>query len=133
MRKVTCHDCGKRYNYDVDDFCPKCGAFTQPPRGFRVDASGTVVAVETAPISAFARAELKEENTERKNTPLSKGKKAVTNVGARPMAVTPPLPKHAPVKPTGNLQAAQVKQILKAIVIGVVVMEVLVGFMMRLI
>ena len=32
MRKVRCHDCGKTYDFDVDDFCPKCGAFTQPKR-----------------------------------------------------------------------------------------------------
>ena len=31
MRKVTCADCGKHYDYDVDDFCPKCGSFNQPP------------------------------------------------------------------------------------------------------
>ena len=26
MRNVRCHDCGKRYNFDKDDFCPRCGA-----------------------------------------------------------------------------------------------------------
>lgn len=31
MRKVTCADCGKHYDYDVDDFCPKCGSFNPPP------------------------------------------------------------------------------------------------------
>ena len=33
MRKVTCQDCGKHYDYDVDDFCPKCGSFNPPPDG----------------------------------------------------------------------------------------------------
>ena len=27
MRMVHCEDCGKRYDYDVDGFCPRCGAF----------------------------------------------------------------------------------------------------------
>ena len=30
MRMVHCEDCGKRYDYDVDGFCPRCGAFNQP-------------------------------------------------------------------------------------------------------
>ena len=25
MRKVTCYECGKHYNYDDDGFCPRCG------------------------------------------------------------------------------------------------------------
>ena len=24
MRMVHCEDCGKRYDYDVDGFCPRC-------------------------------------------------------------------------------------------------------------
>lgn len=30
MRRVTCKDCHKQYDYDKDDFCPKCGSFTHP-------------------------------------------------------------------------------------------------------
>lgn len=33
MRKVTCADCGKRYDYDTDGFCPRCGSFNPPPDG----------------------------------------------------------------------------------------------------
>ena len=25
MRTVTCYECGKKYNYDEDGFCPRCG------------------------------------------------------------------------------------------------------------
>lgn len=39
MRSITCSSCGKRYDYDVDEFCPKCGSYnpiggrkTQPAR-----------------------------------------------------------------------------------------------------
>lgn len=30
MRTIRCKDCGKRYDYDKDDFCPKCGAYNPP-------------------------------------------------------------------------------------------------------
>ena len=44
MRMVRCEDCGKRYDYDVDGFCPRCGAFNQP---VRVRSGGTAAAAET--------------------------------------------------------------------------------------
>ena len=31
MRNIRCADCGKKYDYDVDDFCPRCGSFNPPP------------------------------------------------------------------------------------------------------
>lgn len=31
MRRVQCTNCGQRYDYDRDDFCPKCGAYNPPP------------------------------------------------------------------------------------------------------
>lgn len=30
MRRIRCKDCGKSYDYDKDDFCPKCGAYNPP-------------------------------------------------------------------------------------------------------
>lgn len=38
MRSVTCSSCGKRYDYDVEEFCPKCGSYT-PPGDRRVRTS----------------------------------------------------------------------------------------------
>ena len=32
MRNVCCYECGKKYDYDEDGFCPHCGAFNQPSR-----------------------------------------------------------------------------------------------------
>ena len=46
MRKVRCYECGKTYDYDTDDFCPKCGAFNQPPKSTTIDANGAVIRVE---------------------------------------------------------------------------------------
>ncbi len=31
MPCIICRDCGRRYDYDKDDFCPKCGSFNPPP------------------------------------------------------------------------------------------------------
>ena len=31
MRKVTCASCGRPYDYDSVDFCPKCGSYNPPP------------------------------------------------------------------------------------------------------
>lgn len=77
MRNVRCHECGKRYNYDVDDFCPRCGAFTQPVRTSRIGVDGTVVRVdginEQNHKNSFVHAELHGENRKRRGTHLEAG------------------------------------------------------------
>jgi len=30
MRKVKCYQCGRSYDFDQDDFCPRCGSFNAP-------------------------------------------------------------------------------------------------------
>ena len=56
MRKVRCYECGKTYDYDTDDFCPKCGAFNQPPKSTTIDANGAVIRVDgNASAWAFPR------------------------------------------------------------------------------
>ena len=54
MRKIRCYECGRRYDFDVDDFCPKCGAFNQPGKSVRIGADGAVVSMRRimpAPLS----------------------------------------------------------------------------------
>lgn len=46
MRQIICHECGKRYRFEEDDFCPRCGAFTPPAKEWDVDAKGNVVRVD---------------------------------------------------------------------------------------
>ena len=79
MRRVRCYDCGKRYDFDLDDFCPRCGAFNPPDRTSRIDADGSVVRLdglnEINHRQSFVHAELHEENKERKASGLSKGVK----------------------------------------------------------
>jgi len=76
VRRVVCHECGKRYDYNVDDFCPKCGAYTQPVRNTRIDASGAVVRIdgvdETYHKESFLHEELHAENRKRKGTALER-------------------------------------------------------------
>lgn len=46
MRQIVCEDCGKRYDFEKDDFCPKCGAFNQPVKTWGTDAQGNVIRVD---------------------------------------------------------------------------------------
>ena len=72
MRQVQCYDCGKRYNYDIDDFCPRCGAFTQPARASRIAADGSVVwndgINERGHHKSFVHKEYHQENRKRSKT-----------------------------------------------------------------
>lgn len=77
MRKVQCCECGKRYDFDVDDFCPKCGAFNQPGKQIGIGADGTVVRTdglnEKNHAGSFVHREFHAENRVRKAVGLSKG------------------------------------------------------------
>lgn len=81
MRRVRCHECGKSYDFDVDDFCPGCGAFTQPKKSSVIDASGAVIRVdginERGHQASFVHEEFHEENRERRRMGLSKGVRRV--------------------------------------------------------
>ena len=74
MRIVKCYECGKRYNYDEDGFCPKCGGFNQPKALSRIGADGSVVWVDGINRrnheGSFVHQELHEENRERRGSPL---------------------------------------------------------------
>ena len=88
MRKVKCYECGRQYDFDTDDFCPRCGAFNQPQRSSRIGADGSVVWAdgmnESYHRNSFVHAELHEENRERRGTPLAKGVRRIARGGTRP-------------------------------------------------
>ena len=77
MRRVQCHECGRRYNYDEDGFCPNCGAFNQPPRTSRIGADGSVIWAdglnEQNHTGSFVHRELHAEDQERRRIGLEKG------------------------------------------------------------
>ncbi len=56
MKRIICASCGKRYDYDQDETCPKCGAYTQPewrPQSTKASTAGARPAqVPPAPSTA---------------------------------------------------------------------------------
>ena len=42
MATIRCRSCGRIYDYNKQDMCPKCGAYNRPPRREWVDAGGDV-------------------------------------------------------------------------------------------
>ena len=76
MQKVRCYECGRQYDYDEDGFCPRCGAFNQPPRETLVSADGTVVRAdglnERNHTDSFVHRELHAEKRQRRSTGLDK-------------------------------------------------------------
>ena len=76
MRKVQCGECGRRYDFDIDDFCPKCGAFNQPAQSWRIDRNGSVVRVdginEENHRGSFVHRELHAEDRERRRVGLER-------------------------------------------------------------
>lgn len=67
MRKVQCEECGKRYDFDVDDFCPRCGAFNQPGRVSRLRVDGID---ESNHSGSFVHRELHREDRARRRKGL---------------------------------------------------------------
>lgn len=125
MRGVRCHECGKRYDFDVDDFCPRCGAFTKPRQLSQVAMDGSVVRVEGINErnhkNSFVHMEWHDENRERRGTPLQKKPKQH--------------PKSRRVMPQGQSSAARKKsqtsptplQIIRWIVFAIIGLNLLSG------
>ena len=89
MRRVRCGECGKRYDFDVDDFCPRCGAFNSPPRSTCIGADGSVIRLdglnEENHRNSFVHTELHEENRKRQASGLSKGVRRAERTSATPV------------------------------------------------
>ena len=77
MRMVVCGECKKRYDFDRDDFCPRCGAFNPPEKQWTVDNFGNVVRVdginERNHSGSFVHAEVHREKAIRKIKGLDRG------------------------------------------------------------
>ena len=102
MRRVKCEDCGRVYDFDTDDFCPRCGAFTFP-KGDRIGTDSSVVRVEEIHESnrkdSFLHAEYFVEKRRRKAAGLDRGADrsrdsqwAPAPGGAKTAKVSDPLP-----------------------------------------
>lgn len=42
MPIIRCKTCGRTYSYEKQGMCPKCGAYSRPPRRERVDPDGSI-------------------------------------------------------------------------------------------
>ena len=47
MRMVVCEDCKKRYDYEQNNFCPRCGAFHSPGKRQAADNCGKVTRLDS--------------------------------------------------------------------------------------
>jgi len=88
MRTVRCYECGKRYDYDEDGFCPDCGSFNLPKKSAEVGADGGVLRREGINErnhkGSFLHAEIHEENRERMGTPLEQSVRRVVRTTGKP-------------------------------------------------
>ena len=46
MRRIVCDECKRLYDYDREEFCPRCGAFNPPVKVWDMDSQGNVVRVD---------------------------------------------------------------------------------------
>lgn len=70
MTPVVCGECRKRYDYEVDDFCPRCGAYNRPDQrstARRVDGVN-----ETGHAGSFVHSEVHKEKAVRQKFGLDK-------------------------------------------------------------
>lgn len=84
MQKINCYECGRSYDCQDEAFCPKCGAFNQPPRSIRIAADGSVERVdgmsESGHEDSFSHQEFHEEEKSRRKSGLSRGVQRIPDV-----------------------------------------------------
>ena len=97
MRRIVCDECGKPYDYDRDEFCPKCGAFNQPVKTWTTDSQGNVRRVdgvnETNHTGSFVHSEVHKEKRVRQVKGMDWAK-TPRQPPVRPAARQPPKPKN---------------------------------------
>lgn len=125
MHRVHCSDCGKAYDYDEDAFCPRCGAFNQPPKSVLINEAGEVTRVdginEQGHANSFVHQELHEENRQRRWSGLDKsvlrvhrGAEEETDQPVRPAAA---FAGRSAKKPAGAGTAAVITWIIIVIIV----------------
>ena len=124
MRRIVCGECRKKYDYDVDDFCPRCGAYNPPKRNqettMRVDGIS-----ESNHKDSFLHEELHQEKKERKRLGLSKGVRREPQQTEQRSAVKEKEPSAAPKlssKKKSTEESFDMKKIMWLIVLGIAVL-----------
>ena len=105
MRQIVCEECKKRYDYDREEFCPRCGAFNQPFKTWTTDSQGNVRRVdgvnEQNHAGSFVHREVHKEKQVRQAVGMDQ--KAKPAVQRPPQPVRPAAQR--PAKQTGNMSA----------------------------
>ena len=103
MRRIVCEECRKRYDYDKDEFCPKCGAFNQPVRTWGMDAQGNVVRVhgvnEQNHAGSFVHSEVHKEKRVRQAKGMDQRKRSAPKPAAPRVTVQRQAPPRQAARP----------------------------------
>ena len=72
MRQIVCEECRKEYDFEKDDFCPKCGAFNPPVKTWGTDSLGNFIHLdginERDHAGSFAHSEVHKEKSARRSS-----------------------------------------------------------------
>ena len=136
MQKITCVECGKRYDYQEDAFCCHCGAFNQPPKSTQIAADGSVVRVdglsEVGRAGSFAHQEFHEEEKSRRKSGLAKGVQRIPlpeeskQTAAPRRSATVRIPRESEQQLPKNIAT-----VIKWVVIGIVFLNLIFPLMLR--
>lgn len=80
--RLVCQECKKVYDYDVDDFCPRCGAYNQPPKVSTTATLRKDGVNESNHQGSFVHREVHTEKADRRRTGMDapKNTRSVTPV-----------------------------------------------------
>ena len=126
--RIVCEECRKAYDYEKDDFCPRCGAYNPPPKNWTVNSRGEVIRVdginEANHAGSFAHREVHQEKATRRALGLDRPKPAKSVKSA---AGVPPARSGQPRKQ--NTQSSSIGAILAVVFWIFVVFQLLRIFM----
>lgn len=102
MHHIVCEECKRPYDFDKDDFCPRCGAFNQPVKTWGTDSQGNIIRVdgvnERNHAGSFVHREVHKEKNIRKATGLDWNRKGRAKTSR---------PAPQPARPQQRSQTAQ--------------------------
>lgn len=123
MRRIVCDECKKRYDYDRDEFCPKCGAFNQPVKTWGTDDQGNVVRLDGVNEQNHAGSFVHSEVHKEKRVRQAKGMDYKGSVTRRP-PIRPTPQSHPPKRKADHMK------LIKAIFIAIALMTLLITWVL---
>ena len=126
MTRLQCEECGKSYIYEEDDFCPRCGAYNQPPRAGAPEPVVRRDGVnEATHEGSFLHREIHREKAQRRRLHLDQPE--------RPAPKRRPVTIQMPLAGAGPQAAKQKKGALSAVVTIiiwlVIILQILAAFL----